>query len=70
MVKGISAHKEKIQEYLDKCLMLVTALNPVIGYDKSAAIAQKAYRENKTLKRGVPRVGISFGKRVRRACPP
>ena len=47
---GLRANKEKIKENLDKSLMLVTALNPVIGYEKSAEIAKKALKENISLK--------------------
>jgi fumarate hydratase class II len=48
-VVGIQANKERIQELLNHSLMLVTSLNPHIGYDKSAEIAKKAHKENKTL---------------------
>ena len=47
---GLKANKEKIKENLDKSLMLVTVLNPVIGYEKSAEIAKKALKENISLK--------------------
>lgn len=47
---GLKANKSKIQENLDKSLMLVTALNPVIGYEKSAEIAKKALKDNISLK--------------------
>lgn len=49
-VKDLKPNLEKIKFYLEQSLMLVTALTPLIGYDKSAKIALKAYRENKTLK--------------------
>lgn len=49
-LKGIEADQEQIKEYLERSLMLVTALNPIIGYDKAAEIAQKAYQENISLK--------------------
>jgi len=49
-LQGIKANKEQIDTHLRRSLMLVTALNPVIGYDKAAEIAKKAYSENKTLK--------------------
>lgn len=49
-VSGIVPVKETIQRHLDHSLMLVTALNPKIGYDKAAEIAHKAFEENKTLK--------------------
>ena len=47
---GILPVKDTIQKHLDDSLMLVTALNPKIGYYKAAEIVQKAYAENKTLK--------------------
>ncbi len=49
-VVGIVPVKENIKKHLDDSLMLVTALNTKIGYYKAASIAQKAYRENKTLR--------------------
>jgi len=47
---GLEANKAKIEENLNKSLMLVTALNPVIGYEKAAKIAKKALKENISLK--------------------
>lgn len=49
-VSGIKADQKQINENLNKSLMLVTALNPIIGYDKAGDIAKKAYKEDKTLK--------------------
>ena len=49
-VKGIKADKNKIKEYLDNSLMLVTALAPHIGYDNSAKIAKLALKNRTTLK--------------------
>ena len=49
-VKGIEPNHQKIAQHLNNSLMLVTALNPHIGYDKAAEIAKKAITENKTLK--------------------
>lgn len=49
-ISGIEPVMENIQRRLDDSLMLVTALNPHIGYYKAAEIAQKAYRENTTLR--------------------
>lgn len=49
-VAGIQPHSARIQEHLDKSLMLVTALVPVIGYDKAATVAKRAYSEGKTLR--------------------
>ena len=49
-VEGIEPNCENIERYLQQSLMLVTALNPHIGYDQAAKIAKKAHQENKTLK--------------------
>jgi len=49
-VKGIEANKVGINDHLNNSLMLVTALNPHIGYDNAAKIAKKAYEENLSLK--------------------
>ncbi len=48
--RGIEPNRERIGELLDRSLMLVTALNPHIGYDKAAAIAKKAHKEGTTLR--------------------
>lgn len=56
-VRGIEPVKETIRRHLDESLMLVTALNPHIGYYKAAEIAQKAYREGKTLKQAAMESG-------------
>ncbi len=47
---GIEANREQIEAYLHNSLMLVTALNPVIGYDNAAKVAKKAHAENTTLR--------------------
>lgn len=47
---GITPNHERIAELVDRSLMLVTALNPHIGYDKAAQIAKKAHKENLSLK--------------------
>lgn len=54
---GIKANKERISELMQKSLMLVTALNTHIGYDKSAAIAKKAHKEGTTLKEAALALG-------------
>jgi fumarate hydratase class II len=48
--RGIEPDRERIAELVERSLMLVTALNPYIGYDKAAEIAKKAHREGTTLK--------------------
>ena len=56
-VAGIEPNHERIDENLHRSLMLVTALNPHIGYDNAANIAKTAYKEGKTLRE----VGIEKG---------
>jgi fumarate hydratase class II len=55
--RGIEPNRARIDELLERSLMLVTALNPHIGYDKSAAIAKKAHREGTTLKEAALALG-------------
>jgi fumarate hydratase class II len=49
-VEGLEPDYEQIQHHLNNSLMLVTALNPLIGYDKAAQVAKKAHKERTTLK--------------------
>jgi len=49
-VGGLRANREKMRENLSRSLMLVTALSPVIGYEKAADVAKKAHREELTLR--------------------
>jgi len=49
-INGIEANKDRIQEHLENSLMLVTALNPHIGYDKAAKIAKNAHEKGITLR--------------------
>ena len=51
------ANRERIKQLVDQSLMLVTALNPKIGYDKAAEIAKKAHREGTTLKEAALALG-------------
>jgi fumarate hydratase class II len=57
-VRGIEPRLKKIDEHLQHSLMLVTALNPHIGYDKAAQIAKKAHKEDKTLKEAAVELGF------------
>lgn len=57
LVLGLRPNEKKIQAHLDQSLMLVTALSPKIGYDKSAEIAHKAFHENVTLKEACLQLG-------------
>ncbi|MES3036291.1 MAG: class II fumarate hydratase [Bdellovibrionota bacterium] len=56
-VDGIQANKSQIKKHLDNSLMLVTALNPHIGYDKAAAIAKTAHKNGTTLKEEAVKLG-------------
>ena len=56
-LKGLQPNKPVIQEQLNKSLMLVTALNPYIGYDKAAAIAKNAHKKGTTLKESALELG-------------
>ena len=56
-VQGIRPDVQKMKEYLDQSLMLVTCLTPVIGYEKAAKAARKAHEENTTLKEAVLSLG-------------
>ena len=66
---GIEPAKEAIKENLNNSLMLVTALNPHIGYDNAAKVAKKAYAEGTTLKEAVVALGLltekEFDQKVR-----
>lgn len=55
---GIEANTARIQQNLENSLMLVTALNPYIGYDNAAKIAKKAYAENTTLRQAAIELGL------------
>lgn len=57
-VKGIEADKQRIADFLNNSLMLVTALNPHIGYDNAAKIAKKAFADNTSLKEAA--INLSF----------
>ncbi|HYB58377.1 MAG TPA: class II fumarate hydratase [Alphaproteobacteria bacterium] len=57
-VRGIQANEKRIAELLSQSLMLVTALNPYIGYDKAAKVAKKAHAEGTTLKEAALALGF------------
>ena len=60
-IEGLEANVDQINAYLSRSLMLVTALNPVIGYDKSAEIAHKAHHDNSSLKDACMALGYLDG---------
>lgn len=57
-IEGLEVNHEQINYYLNHSLMLVTALNQVIGYDKAAKIAHKAYHDNTSLKQACVALGF------------
>ena len=59
---GIKPNKNAIKNQLENSLMLVTALNPHIGYDNAAKIAKKAHEENLTLKEAAIKLGLVSAK--------
>jgi len=58
LVEGTQPNLKKIKEYVDRSLMLVTALSPVIGYDKASKIAHYALDNDLTLKEGALKLGF------------
>lgn len=58
-ISGIEANETRIEELLNQSLMLVTALNPHIGYDKSALIAKEAHKNGMTLKESALKNGVT-----------
>ncbi len=69
-VKGIEANVDRIKYFVDNSLMLVTALNPRIGYDNAAKVAKKAYAENKTLRQACIELGFLTGEEFDRLVRP
>jgi fumarate hydratase class II len=69
-VEGMEPDYEQIQRHLENSLMLVTALNPIIGYDKSAEVAKKAYKERTTLRHAAVALGYLTGEQFDEAVRP
>jgi fumarate hydratase class II len=67
---GIEANEETIEGYLKNSLMLVTALNPHIGYDNAAKVAKKAFAENKTLREAAIELGLLTGEKFDKVVRP
>ncbi len=57
-VEGLEPDYEQINHHLNNSLMLVTALNPIIGYDKAAKVAKKAHKERTTLREAALSLGF------------
>jgi fumarate hydratase class II len=60
----LKANSAQINSDLERMLMIITNLTPILGYDKCAEIAQKAYQENKTIKEVIRDMGIKFEKDI------
>lgn len=67
-VKGLKLGKEKINENMKKNLMVVTALNPVIGYSRAAKVAKYAYENGISLRQGLeklePQVAKEYDQKI------
>lgn len=57
-INGITANEDKLREYMEKSLMLVTALSPLIGYENAAKVAKKAHAEGLSLKESALSLGL------------
>ena len=69
-VEGLEPDYEQIQNHLNNSLMLVTALNPIIGYDKAAQVAKKAHKERGTLREAAVALGFLTGEEFAAAVVP
>jgi fumarate hydratase class II len=70
LVLGIEANREQIKHFLTNSLMLVTALNPHIGYDRAAQVAKKAYTQGITLRAACIELGFLTGEEFDRLVRP
>ncbi|HEY7869306.1 MAG TPA: class II fumarate hydratase, partial [Methylomirabilota bacterium] len=68
--RGIEADRERIGLLVERSLMLVTALTPIIGYDRAAAIAKKAHAERLTLREAALALGHLTAEQFDRAVRP
>lgn len=58
LVEGLVVNETKVKEFVENSLMLVTALNPHIGYDNAAKVAKTAFQQNITLKQAAVELGV------------
>jgi fumarate hydratase, class II len=70
LVEGTKPNVKKIKEYVDRSLMLVTALSPVIGYDKASQIAHYAMDNDLTLKEAAMKLGLVSEEEFKRVVDP
>ena len=69
-VEGLEPNEARIRKHLENSLMLVTALNPLIGYDKAAEVAKKAHKEGTTLRESALSLGYLTGEQFDEAVRP
>ena len=69
-IEGLQPDYEQIDQHLRNSLMLVTALNPIIGYDNAAKVAKKAHKERKTLREAALELGLLAGEEFDAAVRP
>ena len=69
-VEGLEPDRAQIHRHLENSLMLVTALNPLIGYDKAAEVAKKAHTEGITLREAAVALGYLTPEEFDRAVRP
>ncbi len=69
-VAGLTPNEPRIRQHLENSLMLVTALNPLIGYDKAAEVAKKAHKEGITLRESALSLGYLTGEQFDQAVRP
>ena len=69
-IDGLKANEKRIHKNLHNSLMLVTALNPHIGYDKAAKVAKKAHKEGTSLREAIMKLGYLTGEEFDRLVKP
>ncbi len=69
-VEGLEPNEARIRQHLENSLMLVTALNPLIGYDRAAEVAKKAHKEGSTLRESAVALGYLTGEQFDQAVRP
>jgi fumarate hydratase class II len=69
-VVGLEPNEDRIRMHLNNSLMLVTALNPLIGYDNAAKVAKKAHQEGTTLREAAVELGLLTGEQFDKAVRP
>ena len=60
-VAGLEVNRERIENYVTNCLMLVTALSPMIGYDNATTIAKSALQDGTSLREATLKLGLLSG---------